>query len=36
MRTAPKGDKLDPIGEDINRIIAKVEHPFLVLKRPFG
>lgn len=40
MRKAPKGGKLDPIDEKINRIIAmvraKVEHPFRVLKRQFG
>ena len=40
MRKAPKGGKLDPSDEDINRIIAmvraKVEHPFRVLKRQFG
>jgi IS5 family transposase len=40
MRKAPKGGKLDPIDEDINRIIAmvraKVEHPFRVIKRQFG
>ena len=40
MRKAPKGDALDPIDEEINRIIAmvraKVEHPFRVLKRQFG
>lgn len=37
MRKAPKGSKLDPIDEKINRIIAmvraKVEHPLRVLKR---
>jgi hypothetical protein len=40
MRKAPKGGKLDPIDEEINRLIAmvraKVEHPFRVLKRQFG
>lgn len=40
MRKAPKGGKLHPIDEDINRIIAtvraKVEHPFRVIKRQFG
>ena len=40
LRKAPKGGKLDPIYEEINRIIAvvraKVEHPFRVLKRQFG
>ena len=40
MRKAPKGRALDPIDEEINRIIAmvraKVEHPFCVLKRQFG
>jgi IS5 family transposase len=40
MRKAPKGAALDPIDEEINRIIAmvraKVEHPFRVLKRQFG
>lgn len=40
MRKAPKGGKLDPIDEEINRIIAmvraKVEHPFRVIKRQFG
>jgi transposase, IS5 family len=40
MRKAPRGGQLDPIDEDINRIIAmvraKVEHPFRVLKRQFG
>ena len=40
MRKAPKGAALDPIDEDINRIIAmvraRVEHPFRVLKRQFG
>lgn len=36
MRKAPKGGALDPIDQDINRIIAmvraRVEHPFRVLK----
>ena len=40
MRKAPKGGKLNPIDEKINRIIAivraKVEHPFRVMKRQFG
>jgi IS5 family transposase len=40
MRKAPKGGELDEIDEQINRIIAKVrakvEHPFRVIKRPFG
>jgi len=40
MRKAPKGGKLDPIDERINRIIAmvraRVEHPFRVIKRQFG
>lgn len=40
MRKAPKGGKLHPIDEDINRIIAmvsaKVEHPFRVVRRQFG
>jgi IS5 family transposase len=40
MRKAPKGGKLHPLDERINRIIAmvraKVEHPFRVLKRQFG
>ena len=40
MRKAPKGGKLHPEDEKINRIIAvvraKVEHPFRVLKRQFG
>ena len=40
MRKAPKGGQLDPIDEEINRIIAKVrakvEHPFRVIKRQFG
>ena len=40
MRKAPKGGALDPVDEDINRIIAKVrarvEHPFRVIKRQFG
>jgi IS5 family transposase len=40
MRKAPRGGALDPIDEEINRIIAmvraKVEHPFRVLKRQFG
>jgi IS5 family transposase len=40
MRKAPKGGRLDPIEEDINRLIARVrarvEHPFRVLKRQFG
>ena len=40
MRKAPKGGKLHPEDDRINRIIsmvrAKVEHPFRVLKRQFG
>ena len=40
MRKAPKGGKLHPIDERINRIIARlrsrVEHPFRVLKCQFG
>jgi transposase, IS5 family len=40
MRKAPNGRKLDPIDEEINRIIAKVrakvEHHFCVIKRQFG
>ncbi len=40
MRKAPKGSRLHPVDEDINRIIAmvraKVEHPFRVVKRQFG
>jgi IS5 family transposase len=40
MRKAPKGGRLDPIEADINRLIARVrarvEHPFRVIKRPFG
>jgi hypothetical protein len=40
LRKAPKGGKLHPEDEKINRIIAmvraKVEHPFRVLKRQFG
>ncbi|MBL3609829.1 IS5 family transposase [Rhodovulum sulfidophilum] len=40
MRKAPKGGKLHPEDETINRIIAmvraRVEHPFRVLKRQFG
>ena len=40
MRKAPRGGALDPIDEEINRIIAmvraRVEHPFRVLKRQFG
>lgn len=39
-RKARKGGQLDPIDEEINRIIAmvraKVEHPFRVIKRQFG
>ena len=39
-RKAPKGGKLDPLDERINRDIAmvraKVEHPFRVIKRQFG
>ena len=40
MRKAPKGGKLDPLDDRINRVIAmvraKVEHPFRVIKRQFG
>ena len=40
MRKAPKGGKLHPVDERINRIIAslraRVEHPFRVLKCQFG
>lgn len=40
MRKTPKGGALDPLHEQINKIIAKVrakvEHPFRVLKRQFG
>jgi len=40
MRKAPRGGRLHPADEDINRIIAmvraKVEHPFRVVKRQFG
>jgi transposase, IS5 family len=40
MRKAPKGGKLHPLDEYMNRIIAKVrakvEHPFRVIKRQFG
>lgn len=40
MRKAPKGAKLHPLDERINRIIsmvrAKVEHPFRIIKRQFG
>ena len=40
MRKAPKGRKLHPVDERINRIIAslraRVEHPFRVLKCQFG
>jgi len=40
MRRASKGGTLDPLDEQINRIIAKVrakvEHPFRILKRQFG
>ena len=40
MRKASKGGQLDPIDEEINRIIAKVrakvEHPFRIIKRQFG
>ena len=40
MRKAPKGSKLHPVDERINRIIAKVrarvEHPFRIIKRQFG
>ncbi len=40
MRKAPKGGRLHPIDEHINRLIAslraRVEHPFRVLKCQFG
>jgi len=40
MRKSPKGGKLHPEDEKINRIIAmvraRVEHPFRILKRQFG
>lgn len=40
MRKAPKGAKLHPLDERINRIIAmvraKAEHPFRIIKRQFG
>jgi IS5 family transposase len=40
MRKAPKGGKLHPLDERMNRIVAKVrakvEHPFRVIKRRFG
>jgi transposase, IS5 family len=40
MRKASKGGDLHPIDAKINRIIAmiraKVEHPFRIIKRPFG
>lgn len=40
MRKAPRGGKLHPVDEHINRLIARVrarvEHPFRVLKRQFG
>ena len=40
LRKAPKGGKLHPLDERINRIIAmvraKVEHPFRVIKRQFS
>ena len=40
MRKAPKGSRLHPVDEQINRLIArvraKVEHPFRVIKRQFG
>lgn len=35
MRTA-KGGKLHPIDERADRIIAKVEYPFRIIKRQFG
>lgn len=39
-KAVEQGGKLDPIDEEINRIIAmvraKVEHPFRVIKRQFG
>jgi transposase, IS5 family len=40
MRKAPKGGKLHPLEERINRVIAmvraKVEHPFRIVKRQFA
>ena len=40
IRKSPKGGKLHPLDERINRVIAmvraKVEHPFRVIKRQFG
>lgn len=40
MRKAPKGGKLHPLDERINRVIAmmraRVEHQFRVIKLPFG
>lgn len=36
MRRAPKGGKLYPEDERINRIIAIVEHPFRVHKCEFS
>ncbi len=40
MRKAPRGGKLHPLDERINRIIAmvraKVEHPFRVIMHQFG
>jgi len=40
MRKAPRGGRLHPVDEQINRLIAmvraRVEHPFRVIKRQFG
>ena len=36
MRKAPAGVRLHPVDEQINRMIAKVELPFRVIKRQFG
>lgn len=36
LRKAPKGGKLYPLDEQANRLRAKVEHPFRVIKRQFG
>ena len=40
MRKAPKGGRLDPLDQRINRVIAmvraRVEHPFRVIKGQFG
>lgn len=40
IHKAPRGGELHPVDERINRLVAvvraKVEHPFRVIKRPFG